>query len=181
MEREVEMSDALMSDAVFWRLQVQRRDSHRRERDQQRQLVQEQHGGQARGQPSSAAQEDRREQRRPRPGQPRHAHHSESRRTHTLTLHNARVKCGTASLGVPMLVFLPLHQFELPAEEYADCLPDGELLALPLLLEEKSDDPSRPGGPAPSPSLDFNDNEDLPTELSDSSETHDEGDWLISS
>ncbi|XP_047191558.1 protein Aster-B isoform X5 [Scophthalmus maximus] len=65
--------------------------------------------------------------------------------------------------------------FELPAEEYADCLPDGELLALPLLLEEKSDDPSRPGGPAPSPSLDFNDNEDLPTELSDSSETHDEG------
>uniref|UniRef100_A0A672NJA6 GRAM domain containing 1B n=1 Tax=Sinocyclocheilus grahami TaxID=75366 RepID=A0A672NJA6_SINGR len=29
--------------------------------------------------------------------------------------------------------------------------------------------------PVPSPSLDFNDNEDLPTELSDSSETHDEG------
>uniref|UniRef100_A0A3B3WPL6 VASt domain-containing protein n=1 Tax=Poecilia mexicana TaxID=48701 RepID=A0A3B3WPL6_9TELE len=32
-----------------------------------------------------------------------------------------------------------------------------------------------PGGPVPSPSLDFNDNEDIPTELSDSSETHDEG------
>ncbi|KAG7282832.1 hypothetical protein CRUP_012221 [Coryphaenoides rupestris] len=30
------------------------------------------------------------------------------------------------------------------------------------------------GGPAPAPSLDFNDN-DIPTELSDSSETHDEG------
>uniref|UniRef100_A0A8D2ZNV3 GRAM domain containing 1Bb n=1 Tax=Scophthalmus maximus TaxID=52904 RepID=A0A8D2ZNV3_SCOMX len=70
---------------------------------------------------------------------------------------------------------ITVSHFELPAEEYADCLPDGELLALPLLLEEKSDDPSRPGGPAPSPSLDFNDNEDLPTELSDSSETHDEG------
>ncbi|XP_063762547.1 protein Aster-B isoform X5 [Eleginops maclovinus] len=65
--------------------------------------------------------------------------------------------------------------FELPAEEFADCLPDGELLALPLLVEERSSDSSRPGAPAPSPSLDFNDNEDLPTELSDSSETHDEG------
>ncbi|XP_054078807.1 protein Aster-B isoform X11 [Rissa tridactyla] len=30
-------------------------------------------------------------------------------------------------------------------------------------------------GPVNSPSLDFNDNEDIPTELSDSSETHDEG------
>lgn len=29
--------------------------------------------------------------------------------------------------------------------------------------------------PVNSPSLDFNDNEDLPTELSDSSDTHDEG------
>lgn len=29
--------------------------------------------------------------------------------------------------------------------------------------------------PVSSPSLDFNDNEDLPTELSDSSDTHDEG------
>uniref|UniRef100_A0A8C9YSY0 GRAM domain containing 1B n=1 Tax=Sander lucioperca TaxID=283035 RepID=A0A8C9YSY0_SANLU len=65
-------------------------------------------------------------------------------------------------------------QFDLPAEEYADCLPDGELLALPLLLEENNDT-SGPGGLVPSPSLDFNDNEDIPTELSDSSETHDEG------
>lgn len=32
-------------------------------------------------------------------------------------------------------------------------------------------------GPVNSPSLDFNDNEDIPTELSDSSETHDEGVW----
>ncbi|XP_072248916.1 protein Aster-B isoform X3 [Leuresthes tenuis] len=64
--------------------------------------------------------------------------------------------------------------FELPAEEFADCLPDGELLALPLVLEEKNET-SGPGGPVPSPSLDFNDNEDIPTELSDSSETHDEG------
>ncbi|NXF27601.1 GRM1B protein, partial [Rhodinocichla rosea] len=30
-------------------------------------------------------------------------------------------------------------------------------------------------GPVNSPSLDFNDNEDIPTELSDSSDTHDEG------
>ncbi|XP_032368120.1 protein Aster-B isoform X10 [Etheostoma spectabile] len=64
--------------------------------------------------------------------------------------------------------------FDLPAEEYADCLPDGQLLALPLLLEENNDT-SGPGGLVPSPSLDFNDNEDIPTELSDSSETHDEG------
>uniref|UniRef100_A0A3Q1BZC4 GRAM domain containing 1Bb n=1 Tax=Amphiprion ocellaris TaxID=80972 RepID=A0A3Q1BZC4_AMPOC len=64
--------------------------------------------------------------------------------------------------------------FELPAEEYADCLPDGELLAVPLLVEDKNET-SGPGGPVPSPSLDFNDNEDIPTELSDSSETHDEG------
>lgn len=43
------------------------------------------------------------------------------------------------------------------------------------MVEEKSSDNSGPGGPVPSPSLDFNDNEDIPTELSDSSETHDEG------
>ncbi|KAJ4936016.1 hypothetical protein JOQ06_017540 [Pogonophryne albipinna] len=64
--------------------------------------------------------------------------------------------------------------FDLPVEEFADCLPDGDLLALPLPVEERSLDPSRPGAP-PSPSLDFNDNEDIPTEISDSSETHDEG------
>uniref|UniRef100_A0A8C4F118 GRAM domain containing 1Bb n=1 Tax=Dicentrarchus labrax TaxID=13489 RepID=A0A8C4F118_DICLA len=65
--------------------------------------------------------------------------------------------------------------FDLQAEEYADFLTDGELLPLPLVVEEKSNDTSGPGGPVPSPSLDFNDNEDIPTELSDSSETHDEG------
>lgn len=67
------------------------------------------------------------------------------------------------------------QQFDLPAEEFADFLPDGELLAVPLVVEEKNNDNSGPGGPVPSPSLDFNDNEDIPTELSDSSETHDEG------
>lgn len=47
---------------------------------------------------------------------------------------------------------------------------------MPLVVEEKSGvDGAGTGGPAPSPSLDLNDNEDLPTELSDSSETHDEG------
>ncbi|KAM3615683.1 uncharacterized protein V6R79_006238 [Siganus canaliculatus] len=64
--------------------------------------------------------------------------------------------------------------FDLPTEEYSDFLPDGELLTVPLVVEEKNDT-SGPGGPVPSPSLDFNDNEDIPTELSDSSETHDEG------
>lgn len=59
-------------------------------------------------------------------------------------------------------------------EEFADCLADGELLAVPLLEEEKKET-SGPEGPVPSPSLDLNDNEDIPTELSDSSETHDEG------
>ncbi|KAJ8368904.1 hypothetical protein SKAU_G00089320 [Synaphobranchus kaupii] len=64
--------------------------------------------------------------------------------------------------------------FDLPPEEYTDCLPDGDLLAIPL-PEETSSEPSGPGPvPAPPPSLDFNDNEDIPTELSDSSETHDE-------
>uniref|UniRef100_UPI003AABE78C protein Aster-B isoform X4 n=1 Tax=Centroberyx gerrardi TaxID=166262 RepID=UPI003AABE78C len=69
----------------------------------------------------------------------------------------------------------PPITFDLPSDEYADCLPDGELLGLPLVVEEKSNESSGPGGPVPSPSLDFNDNEDIPTELSDSSETHDEG------
>lgn len=71
-------------------------------------------------------------------------------------------------------MFPSFRQFDLPTEEYADCLPDGELLAVPLVVEEKNNDASGPGGPVPSPSLDFNDNEDIPTELSDSSETHDE-------
>ncbi|XP_056138979.1 protein Aster-B isoform X1 [Lampris incognitus] len=65
--------------------------------------------------------------------------------------------------------------FDLPSEEYADCVPDGEFLDVPLVVVEKSNESSSPSGPVPSPSLDFNDNEDIPTELSDSSETHDEG------
>uniref|UniRef100_A0A8C7QRM8 GRAM domain containing 1Ba n=1 Tax=Oncorhynchus mykiss TaxID=8022 RepID=A0A8C7QRM8_ONCMY len=67
-----------------------------------------------------------------------------------------------------------LLPFNLPlVDEFPLCLPDGELLTLQLPgLDNRS---SGPSSPAPSPSLDFNDNEDLPTELSDSSETHDEG------
>ncbi|XP_014347966.1 protein Aster-B [Latimeria chalumnae] len=56
-----------------------------------------------------------------------------------------------------------------PAEEDTDCNIDGEIAN--LQLNEKNE----PSLPANSPSLDFNDNEDIPTELSDSSETHDEG------
>uniref|UniRef100_A0A665UHA1 VASt domain-containing protein n=1 Tax=Echeneis naucrates TaxID=173247 RepID=A0A665UHA1_ECHNA len=66
------------------------------------------------------------------------------------------------------------HDTPITVNEYADCLPDGELLTMPLVAEENNDT-GGPGGPVPSPSLDFNDNEDIPTELSDSSETHDEG------
>lgn len=68
-----------------------------------------------------------------------------------------------------------MPQFDLPAEEFADFLPDGELLAVPLVVEEKNSENAGTGAPVTSPSLDFNDNEDIPTELSDSSETHDEG------
>lgn len=64
-----------------------------------------------------------------------------------------------------------LFQYDLaPEEEFAGCLPE-DLLALPLPDNKLSESSAR----VPSPSLDFNDNEDLPTELSDSSETHDEG------
>ncbi|XP_055797841.1 protein Aster-B isoform X3 [Salvelinus fontinalis] len=67
----------------------------------------------------------------------------------------------------------PLLPFDLAAvDDFPLCLPDGELLTLQLPgLDNRS---SGHSSPAPSPSLDFNDNEDLPTELSDSSETHDE-------
>lgn len=67
-------------------------------------------------------------------------------------------------------------QFAIASEEYTDCLPDPELLTLPLLADEKScESPEGQLGPVSSPSLDFNDNEDIPTELSDSSDTDDEG------
>ncbi|XP_035288361.1 protein Aster-B isoform X5 [Anguilla anguilla] len=64
--------------------------------------------------------------------------------------------------------------FELPpVEEFSSCLPGDDILPIPL-PDNRSRELSIPV-PVPSPSLDFNDNEDLPTELSDSSETHDEG------
>uniref|UniRef100_A0A8C6TJB4 GRAM domain containing 1Bb n=1 Tax=Neogobius melanostomus TaxID=47308 RepID=A0A8C6TJB4_9GOBI len=62
-----------------------------------------------------------------------------------------------------------------PISVFADCLTEEDLLAVPLVVVEDSNQPDDPGVLVPSPSLDFNDNEDLPTELSDSSETHDEG------
>lgn len=63
--------------AVLWCLQVQWRDSQRREWDQQRQLVKEQRRGQAWGEPSSATQEGRPKQHHPQPRQPWHTHRSE--------------------------------------------------------------------------------------------------------
>ncbi|XP_077094021.1 protein Aster-B, partial [Siphateles boraxobius] len=80
-----------------------------------------------------------------------------------------------------------------PVEDFTGCVPE-DLLPLPLpdsMLSETSGSarvpvpssgsarvpvPSSGSArvPVPSPSLDFNDNEDLPTELSDSSDTHDE-------
>ncbi|XP_053097423.1 protein Aster-B isoform X3 [Pangasianodon hypophthalmus] len=64
----------------------------------------------------------------------------------------------------------PGHYDVPPEEEFSSCLPE-DLLSLPLADNKLC----KSSGPAPSPSLDFNDNEDLPTELSDSSETHDDG------
>ncbi|KAL7870382.1 hypothetical protein SRHO_G00078790 [Serrasalmus rhombeus] len=74
----------------------------------------------------------------------------------------------------PSSTDMPLS-FDIAPEEYTDCLADSELLPLPLLAEERNCEPGGGQlGPVPSPSLDFNDNEDIPTELSDSSDTHDE-------
>uniref|UniRef100_A0A8P4G094 VASt domain-containing protein n=1 Tax=Dicentrarchus labrax TaxID=13489 RepID=A0A8P4G094_DICLA len=67
---------------------------------------------------------------------------------------------------------LELPSYDLPpVEDVPSPLPDADLLTLPM-PENRS---SQPSSHAPSPSLDLNDNEDLPTELSDSSETHNEG------
>ncbi|MGH0162301.1 UNVERIFIED_CONTAM: hypothetical protein FKN15_067497 [Acipenser sinensis] len=68
-----------------------------------------------------------------------------------------------------------LASFEgaLVVEEDTDCQIDGDLLA-PQINNDKLNDNDN-SILVNSPSLDFNDNEDLPTELSDSSETHDEG------
>ncbi|TSK38375.1 GRAM domain-containing protein 1B [Bagarius yarrelli] len=76
--------------------------------------------------------------------------------------------------STPSSTDLPLS-FAIPPEEYTDCLPDPELLTLPLLADDRICE-SADGqlGPVTSPSLDFNDNEDIPTELSDSSDTDDE-------
>ncbi|XP_065117369.2 protein Aster-B isoform X4 [Paramisgurnus dabryanus] len=60
-----------------------------------------------------------------------------------------------------------------PVEEFAGCAPE-DLLSLPLPDNKPSESNGSAPTPVPAPSLDFNDNEDLPTELSDSSETHDE-------
>ncbi|XP_062288750.1 protein Aster-B-like isoform X3 [Scomber scombrus] len=54
-----------------------------------------------------------------------------------------------------------------PVEDVSSLLPDTDLLTVPMPESHSSHNLS--------PSLDLNDNEDLPTELSDSSETHDEG------
>lgn len=66
----------------------------------------------------------------------------------------------------------PVPQYDLPpVEDVSSPLPDTDLLTLPVPESHSNQHSSH----ALSPSLDLNDNEDLPTELSDSSETHDEG------
>uniref|UniRef100_A0A672NXZ7 GRAM domain containing 1B n=1 Tax=Sinocyclocheilus grahami TaxID=75366 RepID=A0A672NXZ7_SINGR len=61
-----------------------------------------------------------------------------------------------------------------PVNDFSGCVPE-DLLSLPLPDNKLPETSGSAHVPTPSPSLDFNDNEDLPTELSDSSETHDEG------
>uniref|UniRef100_A0A8C2HHU7 GRAM domain containing 1Ba n=1 Tax=Cyprinus carpio TaxID=7962 RepID=A0A8C2HHU7_CYPCA len=61
-----------------------------------------------------------------------------------------------------------------PVNDFSGCVPE-DLLPLPLPDNKLPETSGSAHVPTPSPSLDFNDNEDLPTELSDSSETHDEG------
>lgn len=64
-------------------------------------------------------------------------------------------------------------------EDFSGCVPE-DLLPLPLPDNKLPETSGSAHVPTPSPSLDFNDNEDLPTELSDSSETHDEGVYAVS-
>uniref|UniRef100_A0A673B8A9 GRAM domain containing 1Ba n=1 Tax=Sphaeramia orbicularis TaxID=375764 RepID=A0A673B8A9_9TELE len=67
---------------------------------------------------------------------------------------------------------LPSTESPVPVmDDVSSPLPEADLLTLPM-PENRS---SQLSTHAPSPSLDLNENEDLPTELSDSSETHDEG------
>ncbi|XP_016431840.1 GRAM domain-containing protein 1B-like [Sinocyclocheilus rhinocerous] len=65
-----------------------------------------------------------------------------------------------------------------PVEDFSGCVPE-DLVPLPLPDNKLSETSGSAHAPVPVPvpilSLDLNDNEDLPTELSDSSETHDEG------
>ncbi|KAM6431665.1 protein Aster-B isoform 4-T6 [Liasis olivaceus] len=63
-----------------------------------------------------------------------------------------------------------------PEEEEVLDTPAEKEMTIASLIGDKIDIIA----PVNSPSLDFNDNEDIPTELSDSSETHDEGAWLAS-
>ncbi|XP_070699638.1 protein Aster-B-like [Pempheris klunzingeri] len=61
--------------------------------------------------------------------------------------------------------------YDLPPVDVSSPLPDADLLTLPLPENRCGQHSSH----VPSPSLELNINQDLPTELSDSSETHDEG------
>ncbi|CAK6977069.1 protein Aster-B-like [Scomber scombrus] len=80
---------------------------------------------------------------------------------------NALPEVTSTDSPVPCFFFL-LHQYDLPpVEDVSSLLPDTDLLTVPMPESHSSHNLS--------PSLDLNDNEDLPTELSDSSETHDEG------
>lgn len=77
--------------------------------------------------------------------------------------------CWVTSLFPPQFDGLPLEEEVLEG--------DGSLekeLAIDNIIGEKIEIIA----PVTSPSLDFNDNEDIPTELSDSSDTHDEGGHL---
>ncbi|XP_041918844.1 protein Aster-B isoform X8 [Alosa sapidissima] len=89
--------------------------------------------------------------------------------THKKSLSNSALHPSNTSSNEAAL------SIDMAPEEYTDCLPDGELLGIPVLVDDRSGGEMGAAVPVPSPSLDFNDNEDLPTELSDSSETHDEG------
>lgn len=64
----------------------------------------------------------------------------------------------------------PLPQYEAPlGDDVSSAVPEVDPVTL-CVPDNRTQPPH-----APPPSLDLNDNEDLPTELSDSSETHDEG------
>ncbi|XP_031429416.1 protein Aster-B isoform X5 [Clupea harengus] len=88
--------------------------------------------------------------------------------THKKSLSNSALHAtNTSSIEAPLSI-------DIAPEEYTDCLLDGELLGIPVLVEDRSLGEMGAAVPLPLPLLDFNDNEDIPTELSDSSETHDE-------